>query len=202
MNHLAHLLLAGPEDGDRLGALLGDHVKGRHALEGLPAPVADGVRLHRFIDGFTDSHPASVELLTSLQPPFRRYGGVILDILFDHMLDRYWARFSDIPLDAFADDVNTLFARHRNLLPPRLRRFLAWARAVELWTRYGETEMLGEIFTRIAARHGRPSPLGRGLEILHERDADIEAAFLEMFPELAAEAAAFRQRLETANERK
>lgn len=196
MNHLAHLLLAGPEEGDRLGALLGDHIKGRSALEELPAPVIRGVRLHRFIDGFTDRHPAGVELLTSLQPPFRRYGGVILDILFDHMLDRHWRRFSDVPLTRFADEVNALFARRREVLPARLRRFLGWADATGLWTRYGEEEMLEEIFTRTAARHGRPSPLGRGVEILRERDADIEVAFLKMFPELMVQAAEFRRRFQ------
>lgn len=193
MNHLAHLLLAGAADGDRLGALLGDHVKGRDALAALPPPLERGVRLHRYIDVLADGHPSFSGLLARLEPPFRRYGGVIIDVLFDHMLDRHWQRFSDVPLDRFADAVDVLFARHRSLLPERLRRFMAWARITRLWTHFGNREMLAEIFHRLASRHGRPSPLARGLEVLDGFDAAIEKAFLEMFPELMARAAEFRE---------
>lgn len=192
MNHLAHLLLAGPEDGDRLGALLGDHIKGQLALHALPQALARGVRLHRHIDLLADRHPVVGGLLAQLRPPFRRYGGVILDVLFDHMLDRHWQRFSEQPLDRFAGAVDTLFARQRRLLPVRLQRFAAWARVTGLWMRYGERDMLEEIFQRLAARHGRPSPLGRGLEVLDRHESAIETGFLDLFPDLMTRAAAFR----------
>ena len=56
MNYLAHLHLGGPRPGDLLGSLYGDFVKG--PLQGRwPAEIEAGIRLHRQIDAFTDSHP-------------------------------------------------------------------------------------------------------------------------------------------------
>ncbi|MDX1625075.1 MAG: ACP phosphodiesterase [Wenzhouxiangellaceae bacterium] len=192
MNHLAHLVLAGPETGDRLGALLGDHLKGSSILERLPPDVARGVRLHRAIDRWSDTDPAVTGLVRDLQPPWRRYAPIMLDVLFDHVLARNWDRHGPAPLDEFADGVDAMLIRHDAMLPPRLRRFAAWARATRLWTRYGERAVIEEIFARLAARHGRPSPLADGIRLLDRYGDRIEQAFETLFPRLREKARAFR----------
>ncbi|NBD94903.1 MAG: DUF479 domain-containing protein [Gammaproteobacteria bacterium] len=184
MNHLAHLVLAGPEEGWRLGAFLGDYVKGRAALETLPSAWATGIRLHRRVDTLCDGHAGLRRFLAGLEPPWRRYGGIILDVLFDSMLTRHWARFGPCDLQVFADDVDRLLTRHRSALPPRLRLFGEWARQRSLWTRYDDRAMLAEIFAGLARRHGRPSPLARGLALMDRHEAAIEGLFLELFPTL------------------
>lgn len=191
MNHLAHLLLAGTGPDERIGALLGDHVKGTETLRRLPPNRARGVVLHRRIDRWSDTHPAVTGIIRQLEPPWRRYGGVLLDVLFDHMLDRHWSRFADQPLDRFADDVEALLARHRGEFPRRLGRFTLWAEQVDLWRRFGDRRLVEEIFRRLARRHGHPSPLGRGLELLDAREGEIERAFLVLFPDLQCRARAF-----------
>lgn len=192
MNHLAHLLLAGNDEELRLGALLGDHIKGRAALDSLPPGLARGVRLHRLIDSQSDAHPSVRAMLARLNPPFRRYGGVILDILFDRMLTWHWDRFAGVPLAAFADATDELLSRHRALLPERLERFALWARMSGLWMRFGEDAMLQEVFRLVGARHGRPSPLPRGLEVLQAHERAIEETFLALYPDLERAALDFR----------
>lgn len=188
MNHLAHLVLAGADPDLRFGALLADHVKGRQALDELPGGVRAGVVLHRQIDGWTDAHPAVTGLTRRLDPPWRRYAGVILDVLFDNMLDRHWARFGPQPLAQFAAGIDRLMARRQAEMPPRMQRFTAWAREVSLWQRYGERAMLERIFDLLARRHGRREPLARGAELLDRYDAEIEQAFLALMPTLFASA--------------
>nr|MBR9810071.1 hypothetical protein [bacterium] len=58
MNFLAHFHLAQPTDGSRIGALLGDFVRGTpESLQTrFPPEVVNGIILHRAIDRFTDSH--------------------------------------------------------------------------------------------------------------------------------------------------
>jgi acyl carrier protein phosphodiesterase len=192
MNHLAHVLLAGPDRDHRLGAFLGDHVKGRLALADLPAERTRGVLLHRRIDAWSDAHPAVVALRTNCAPGWRRYSGVILDVLFDAMLVRHWSRFAREPLPDFARGIDVMLAEHRAELPRRLRLFARWARRVGLWQRYDERRMLAEIFRRLARRHGRPSPLADGLALLDSMEAPIEAAFMALFPDLERRARAFR----------
>ena len=63
MNYLAHLHLSGPDPDCRTGNLMGDFVRGRlyaSRLEALPPGYGQGLRLHRFIDHFTDTHPVAV----------------------------------------------------------------------------------------------------------------------------------------------
>lgn len=195
MNHLAHVVLAGPDSGPRVGAFLGDHVKGRTALESLPADWALGVVLHRRVDALSDAHPAVRGLIADLPPPWRRYGGIILDVLFDYMLTRHWSRFGPAPLPRLSAEIDELLARHRSNLPTRLRRFSRWAAARGLWQRYGERAMLEEIFSLLAWRHGRRWPLEDGARLLDSHEAAIEQAFLELFPDLQAQIGAERERL-------
>lgn len=195
MNHLAHVVLAGPDDGLRLGAFLGDHVRGRQALAALPQGWADGVLLHRRIDTLSDAHPAVGALLKRLQPPWRRYGGVIFDVLFDHMLTRHWNRFGQVPLARLAGEIDTLLARHAADLPDRLVLFSRWARERKLWMSYGDRAMIDEIFRRLARRHGRPGPLAEGIVLLDAMEPDIEKAFLEMFPDLVEQVGNEKRRL-------
>ncbi|HSH27666.1 MAG TPA: ACP phosphodiesterase [Wenzhouxiangella sp.] len=194
MNHLAHVVLAGPDEGFRLGAFLGDHVKGRQALGELPADWAAGVELHRRIDSFSDSHPAVLGLLERLESPWRRYGGVIFDVLFDYMLIRHWSRFGPTDLELLSDQIDQLLTRHQARLPARLVRFSQWARSRRLWHRYGERAMLDEIFSLLAYRHGRRWPLAEGTRLLDAHEAAIERAFLELFPDLQARAMKDRER--------
>ncbi|MGY6587956.1 MAG: acyl carrier protein phosphodiesterase [Wenzhouxiangella sp.] len=193
MNHLAHLVLAGPDEGLQLGAFLGDHIKGLQALEALPPGWARGVHLHRFIDSQCDRHPALLGLLARLQTPWRRYGGIIFDVLFDHLLTQHWDRFGPLPLSALAARTDDLLARHRAALPPRLQRFAVWARQQRLWQRYGERAMIAEILGLIAWRHGRDSPIAQGLELLDGNEEAVETAFLAVFSDLEVQVADWKQ---------
>ena len=51
MNFLAHALLSGEAEPDRVGGLMGDFIKGLLPA-GLPADLAAGVALHRAIDSW------------------------------------------------------------------------------------------------------------------------------------------------------
>ena len=59
MNYLAHLLLAENTNESRLGNFLGDFVKGKledhHHIYN--QNILKGIRTHRQVDRFTDTHP-------------------------------------------------------------------------------------------------------------------------------------------------
>ena len=174
MNHLAHLVLAGPDPDHRLGALLGDHVKGRLALQTLPDGLRSGVVLHRRIDVWTDAHPAVLDLARGLTHP----GGATAASSWTCCSTPCWfATGVAITLAQFAKEIDDLLMARRAELPARLIRFALWARAVYLWTRYDERAMLDEIFSRLARRHGRLEPLASGTRLLEQRETEIEQTF-------------------------
>ena len=136
MNFLAHLYLAGDDEALRLGALLGDFVRGRVALETYPEPVREGIRMHRHIDAFIDTLPDFVRLRASLEPPFRRYAGIIIDLGLDHELARRWENYSDQPLAVFDSGVRGMLARNADLVPDGLARFMRYADRHGLFATY------------------------------------------------------------------
>src|ERR1051325_1906124 len=82
MNHLAHALLAGDDDGLRLGGMLGAFEHGKPDPARFPPRVIDGIRLHRAIDVYTDAHPEGAEARRLLPSPYRRARGINVEVGF------------------------------------------------------------------------------------------------------------------------
>ena len=120
MNYLAHLFLSPENHQVRVGNLMGDFVKGS-SWKSLPPNVVNGIKLHRAIDKYTDAHPAVIELKRHLSLGRKRFSGIISDIVFDHLLARFWCHYSDESLTGFAERCYSDIAFNRNVLPPLMR---------------------------------------------------------------------------------
>ena len=94
MNYIAHIHIGSHTQTSLLGNFLGDFVKGSQ-LQHLPFEIEQGIRLHRSIDVFTDSHPLIIELRQGFPKDIRRMAGVIIDIYFDYLLMQSWKRYSN-----------------------------------------------------------------------------------------------------------
>ncbi|MCZ4304846.1 ACP phosphodiesterase [Zoogloeaceae bacterium G21618-S1] len=163
MNFLAHLWLAGPNEGARLGAVAGDFVKG--VLPGnLPADIATGVALHRAIDMYAEAHPTFQRSRERVTGPHRRFAGVMVDMFYDHFLAAQWAHWH--PQEALADYAArqyALLAAHQHRLPPRAAPVLARMAEHDWLTSYREVDTIVYALDRIAHRLKRPEPfLGCG----------------------------------------
>jgi acyl carrier protein phosphodiesterase len=186
MNHLAHALLAGDDELLQLGGMLGDFLHGRPETMTLPAPVDEGLRLHRAIDVYTDAHPDVLAAKALLPPPYRRYGGIMLDMWFDHCLARDFSRWNARPLDDYSVALRALLHRHDALLPPALRRFRGYMEAHGLPAGYADRATLGAALTGIGQRLSRANPLDSALPVLVRRDALLQPRFEAFFPQLQA----------------
>lgn len=188
MNWLAHLYLSEPTAAFRLGNILPDFV-GMSALAGLPVEFQEGIRRHRQIDAFTDAHPIFRQSVHRLGPPFRRYGGVLIDIFYDHILAREWESFAPIPLPEFAADVYASFDRHWSDIPVDAHHRLRLMRETDWLCTYREITGITEALTRIGERLRRPVDLAASVTLL-ERDYDLfRSDFRQFFPQLIAHVA-------------
>ncbi len=184
MNFLAHLWLADGDDGLRLGAMLGDFVRGSMDDSGLPAPVQRGIQLHRFIDQYMDSLPELVELRQRFDAPFRRYAGIIIDVAFDHQLARRWSEYSEISLQQFDLDVRSLLAEYDELLPEKLKSFMRYADRRGLFAAYLEKDEILFSLAGVGRRLSRSNPLDRVGEIWDEHEEDFAVGFDQVFPQV------------------
>ncbi|TAM09197.1 MAG: DUF479 domain-containing protein [Nevskiaceae bacterium] len=159
MNFLAHLWLADVTRTSPAGAILGDIVHGRLEALALPTDIALGIRIHRRVDATTDHHPLSVAWRAHFPPELRRYAGITLDLLCDHVLARDWPRYATAPLAGFAATAaaavaaeDTTFSRF-GTWRPETERFAA------LLCSYTEWPGFERALAHTATRLKNPQPL-------------------------------------------
>lgn len=183
MNWLAHLLLSEPTPAFRLGNLLPDLVSGAE-LSGLPPEFQRGILLHRQIDAYTGSHPIFRRSLQRLRPPFRRYGGILIDVFYDHFLARDWRSFSPKSLPDFASEVYASFDRCWADLPPEIHRRLQRMRSDDLLCSYREIRGIAMALRGISGRLRRPFDLAASISILESEHDAFHEDFTAFFPDL------------------
>lgn len=191
MNFLAHAFLAGDSPADRLGGLMGDFVKGPLPA-GLPPDVAAGVRLHRQIDVFAETHPAFRRSRARVSVQRRRVAGVMVDMFYDHFLALHWQRFGVGALESFTAELYDLMSARYVLLPPRLAEILPRMRESDWLGSYRSADIIAMALDRMAMRLRRENPLsGSGAELCADY-AGFEADFFEFIAAAQIFAAQYR----------
>lgn len=189
MNFLAHLHLAGDDEGLRMGALLGDFTKGRRALRKYPSPIQKGIRLHRHIDSTIDAFEPVVELRRQVPKPYRRYAGIIIDLGFDHELANHWSEYSDISLEAFDAGVREMLARNESLVPRKLKKFMNYADRRGLFAAYRNEDQVLRSISGVGRRFLRPNPLHRVSEIWEALKPALSGCFAQAYPAIQSSVA-------------
>ena len=190
MNHLAHFFLAPADDEARAGTLLGDFARGAD-LSGYAPRVELGIRLHRRIDSIVDASPQVAALRTLVEPPLRRYAGILLDVFFDHALIHNWQDLSDTPSERYRESVYASLARTEPAMPAIAREVSARMRSHDALAACASHAGVARTLERITLRLKRPAPLREGAAILARHEDEICAAFLALLPRLKLAASAF-----------
>lgn len=184
MNYLAHLHLGGSQRGALLGSLYGDFVKG--PLQGRwPADVEAGIRLHRQIDVFTDSHPVVLQAKQRFPRERRRYAGILIDLFFDHCLAVNWHRYADVPLDDFTSRVYRIL-RDETALPGSLASIAPRMAAQDWLGSYREFSVMEQVVAGMSRRLSRPEGLAGGASELKQLYVPLQQDFEEFYPQLQA----------------
>ena len=192
MNFLAHALLAGDANADRIGGLMGDFVKGLLPA-GLPPDLASGVALHRAIDSFADRHPAFIASRARISPLRRRVGGVLVDLFYDHLLARDWASLAPGTLDQFTTLLYSALADYTTLLPDRAQEVAHLMRAHDWLGSYRHVAAVGQAIDRMAVyRLRRANTLGGGIEEFLADPEGFSTDFRQFLPDALAFAADWR----------
>lgn len=183
MNWLAHLYLSEPNPAFRLGNLLPDLLS-RELLANLPVEYQGGIEQHKRIDAFTDAHPVFRRSVQRIEPPYRRFGGILCDLFYDHFLACDWSAYSSQPLATFAGEIYDSFEQLRPHVPTELYIRLNQMRADDWLNSYQKVAGIEHAVQRIGFRLRRPVDLGPSIAIF-ERDYDLfHEDFNAFFPDL------------------
>lgn len=194
MNYLAHFHLAQQlasrtgldQQGLLIGGLLGDFVKG--PLRGdYPAEWEVGIRLHRRIDALTDSHARVTECLDVLPVNYRRYGGIMLDVCFDHCLSLHWGDLHPSPLGNFTQDCYQHILVNKDQYPRAAMRQIGFLAEYDVLSKMDNWDNIEGMLARIAKRIPRENPLSSCGPELARQLPFIEQQFLALYPALQAQ---------------
>ena len=181
------------------GGLEGDYYKGPLRGE-LPQAIESGVRLHRAVDAYTDSHPLVAQLRRDFPRGLRRFAGILIDLSFDHFLSIYWKDYCDVPLGKFNAGVYRALQAQEQALSAGSRRMLARMVEHDLLGLYLDWETVPASAGRIGERFRRGNPLGDvGRQLTPARDL-LEQAFLAFYPELQAFSSQAEMRLDDTSD--
>lgn len=184
MNFLAHLHLGGERPGQLLGSLYGDFVKGP-LRDRWPTDIEAGIRLHRQIDVYTDSHPVVLRAKQRFPCERRRYAGILVDLFFDHCLAAHWHEYASEPLNDFTARVYQVL-REEAELPAKLAVIAPRMAAQDWLGSYREFAVMEQVVAGMSRRLSRPEGLAGGAIELEQLYTPLLQDFREFYPQLHA----------------
>jgi len=155
-----------------------------NSLVTLPEDFQRGIQQHRRIDAYTDSHPIVRQSVQRVPPPFRRYGGILTDLFYDHFLARDWPDYSPELLSDFTREIYESFSLHQARLPAEAYAHLERLRSNDWLSAYQEVSGVARALERISARLKRPVNLEAAIFVLEDNYESFHTDFRAFFPDL------------------
>jgi acyl carrier protein phosphodiesterase len=118
MNYLAHAYLSFNKPEILAGNMISDFVKGKKQFD-FSEGIQKGIRLHRSIDDFTDTHPSTKKAKAYLKPAAGLYAGAFIDVVYDHFLACDENEFTSESLLTFSLSVYEILSKYETILPEK-----------------------------------------------------------------------------------
>ncbi len=185
MNYLAHTFLSFHKPEIVTGNFMADSMHGNN-FEGLPSGVIKGIRLHRKIDSYTDSHPVYLTSKHRFRKDFDKYSGVLMDIIYDHFLAKNFERYSTIPLQDYVNNIYEILKNNFNVLPENAKRFYGYMTERNILYHYSTLEGIETVLTHLSHRIRHRYELQTAIPILKKEYDEIEEEFFVFFDDLSA----------------
>ncbi|MGF1680564.1 ACP phosphodiesterase [Photobacterium minamisatsumaniensis] len=194
MNFLAHLHIAEQCNSHLAGNLLADFVKGDPYVQ-YPRTVADGIKLHRFVDSFIDALP-EVRLCRQLfSPTTRRVSGIALDITWDHFLAMHWTQYHADPLPEFIHSAQHEVSLFTENLPDAYQLTMARMWQQNWLSQYQYPETINLTLTRMAQRRPKLYQLAHCPDDINLHYNELEDQFHCIYPQVEFAAREFSSEL-------
>jgi acyl carrier protein phosphodiesterase len=183
MNFLAHIYLSFGDKEITLGNFIADSIRG-NKFQHLPPRVQKGIRLHRLIDTFTDTHAIPKISSKRLHANYSHYSRVIVDIFYDHFLAKNWALYSEVPLNIFVEEFYDLLEESYDILPDGVKRMMPYMIADNWIYNYAKIDGIARVLNGMNRRTKNKSKMNFAIIDLEEHYSAFEKEFTAFFEEL------------------
>lgn len=181
MNFLAHLYLAGNNEGLLVGNFIADAIKGDQ-YKTYPEGIKEGILMHRAIDYFSDNNSVYLQSVHRLQPVYGKYSGVITDMFYDYFLTHNWDLFSPIDLKEFCKETYRILDLHKQDMPEESRIMLGYMIKHDWLYSYSKIEGIRRALEGMSSRMKYYFPMDEATLELEKNPTAYNKDFLEFFP--------------------
>lgn len=186
MNYLAHSFLSNNDPGLLVGNFIADHLHGNH-FEHLPENIVAGIKLHRKIDAFTDSHEKFKESKRIFYNGFEKYSGVLIDIYFDHLLAKNYNSYSTTSLTKHCEIVYDVYNQHLTILPQSSAHFLTYVLNNNIYHAYSKVEGIEKVLFHLSNRINHGIQLNESVKIFLDNEEQLKSNFDVFFKDAMKE---------------
>ncbi|MDA0148416.1 acyl carrier protein phosphodiesterase [Vibrio sp. LaRot3] len=192
MNYLAHLHIAHLCQSSLTGNLLGDFVRGNP--EGRWSTyIVKGIRMHRFVDSYTDSHPLLADAKAFFDPRTRRFAGIALDVFWDHCLANQWHQYHEQSLESFArTSGDRLLAAQQPDFPQTYLAVVSRMVQGQWLVSYREMDNIHFALQRISQRRPKFEPVAECSKVIETHYQELNQCFELFYPTLIAASKQFQ----------
>ena len=180
MNYLAHSFLSNNDPGLLIGNFIADHISGNN-FERYSEKIIAGIKLHRRIDSFTDSHLKFKESKRFFYKDFEKYSGILVDIYFDHLLAVNFKNFSDTSLNDYCKNVYSVYENHFEILPESSAGFLKYVLQNNIYFAYSDIKGIEKVLFHLSHRINHGIFLNKSLEIFYKNEGSLKRNFEDFF---------------------
>ncbi len=185
MNYLAHAFLSFGDGKILTGNMIGDHVKGRIALEQYPEGIKKGILLHRKIDEYTDRHPATLRARLPFREVYGLYSGAVMDTLYDHFLasdPKYFP--TQQALFEFTQNVYRQLSENEAYLPPKFASYFPHMKEHNWLLGYRSLKGMERSLSGLAKRALHMPPIEKAYEIFVTNYYHLNQCYYEIIDDI------------------
>ena len=184
MNYLAHAYLSFNQPDILVGNMISDYIKGKKQFD-YPVPIQKGIKLHRAIDHFTDTHEATQQLKSFFRPQYRLYSGAFADVVYDHFLANDLNEFkNENELKQFAGSTYQMLETRFDLFPPAFQKMFPYMKEYDWLYNYRYVWFIEKSFGGLVRRAAYLTESKIAFEIFNEQYTGMQICYDAFFPAL------------------
>ena len=164
--------------------MISDYVKGKKQYD-YPAAIQNGIKLHRAIDDFTDTHTATSEIKKFFKPAYRLYAGAFTDVVYDYFLANDTNQFSSPEeLKKFTEKSYQLLKLQSAHFPEKFAGMFPYMQAQDWLYNYRFNEGIQKSFVGLAKRAKYIEETDTAYDIFLTHKNDIQSWYDIFMPDV------------------
>ena len=165
--------------------MISDHIKGRKQYDH-SEDVQRGIRLHRAIDNFTDSHEIVRMAKEYFRPVYRLYSGALVDVVFDHYLAIEPTVFSESSLFEFSQNVYRELEKYQDSFPLRFAYMFPYMKDQNWLYNYRTPNGVEKSLSGVIRRAAYLDDARPAIDLFDQNYQPLKELFSQFWPELQA----------------